>query len=147
MKTIIKEIPEGIRYLSDWDGFNHLPKHEHYILAKEICGCGATEAFIKSNEPLIIAMPRKHLLFNKYSQHIGENIFLYRFLNQKQYFSDKTPTKADLELFDRLFIEYIVSFAPPTWSAICIIIWIGSGAACIASTLRAIWSSAGVIPT
>lgn len=107
MKTIIKEIPKGIRYLSDWDGFNHLPKHEHYILAKEICGCGATEAFIKSNEPLIIAMPRKHLLFNKYSQHIGENIFLYRFLNQKQYFSDKTPTKADLELFDRLFIEYI----------------------------------------
>ena len=62
MKTIIKEIPEGIKYLSDWEGFNHLPKHEHYILAKEICGCGATEAFIKSNEPLIIAMPRKHLL-------------------------------------------------------------------------------------
>lgn len=109
MKTIIKEIPEGIRYLSEWDGFNDLPKHEHYILAKEICGCGATEAFIKSNEPLIIAMPRKHLLFNKYSQHIGENIFLYRFLNQKQYFSDKTPTKADLEQFDRLFIEYIRS--------------------------------------
>lgn len=109
MKTIIKEIPEGIRYLSEWAGFNDLPKHEHYILAKEICGCGATEAFIKSNEPLIIAMPRKHLLFNKYSQHIGENIFLYRFLNQKQYFSDKTPTKADLEQFDRLFIEYIRS--------------------------------------
>lgn len=109
MKTITKEIPDGIRYLSEWDGFNDLPKHEHYILAKEICGCGATEAFINSNEPLIIAMPRKHLLFNKYSQHIGENIFLYRFLNQKQYFSDKTPTKADLEQFDRLFIEYIRS--------------------------------------
>lgn len=107
MKTIIKEIPEGIKYLSDWKGFNDLPKHEHYILAKEICGCGATEAFIKSQEPLIIAMPRKHLLFNKYSQHIGENIFLFRFLDQKQYFSDKTPTKAELEQFDQLLVEYV----------------------------------------
>lgn len=107
MKTITKDIPEGIKYLSDWEGFNDLPKHEHYILAKEICGCGATEAFIKSNEPLIIAMPRKHLLFNKYSQHIGENVFLYRFLDQKQYFSDKTPTKAELEQFDQLFIDYV----------------------------------------
>lgn len=107
MKTITKDIPEGIKYLSDWEGFKDLPKHEHYILAKEICGCGATEAFIKSNEPLIIAMPRKHLLFNKYSQHIGENVLLYRFLDQKQYFSDKNPTKAELERFDKLFIEYV----------------------------------------
>lgn len=107
MKTTILSIPEGIKYLSDWEGFKDLPKHEHYILAKEICGCGATEAFIKSNEPLIIAMPRKHLLFNKYSQHIGENVFLYRFLDLKQYFSDKTPSKAELEQFDRLFIEYV----------------------------------------
>ncbi len=54
-------------------------------------------------------MPRKHLLYNKYSQHIGENVFLYRFINQKQYFSDKTPTKAELERYDALFIDYIRS--------------------------------------
>lgn len=109
MKTKTITIPEGVKYLSDWDGFNLLPKNEHYILAKEICGCGATEAFIRSNEPVIIAMPRKHLLYNKYSQHIGENVFLYRFINQKQYFSDKTPTKAELERYDALFIDYIRS--------------------------------------
>lgn len=109
MKTKTITIPEGVRYLSDWDGFNLLPQNEHYILAKEICGCGATEAFIRSNEPVIIAMPRKHLLYNKYSQHIGENVFLYRFINQKQYFSDKTPTKAELERYDALFIDYIRS--------------------------------------
>lgn len=109
MKTKTITIPEGVRYLSDWDGFNLLPQTEHYILAKEICGCGATEAFIRSNEPVIIAMPRKHLLYNKYSQHIGENVFLYRFINQKQYFSDKTPTKAELEQYDALLIDYIRS--------------------------------------
>lgn len=54
-------------------------------------------------------MPRKHLLYNKYSQHIGEKVFLYRFINQKQYFSDKTPTKAELEQFDQMFIDYIRS--------------------------------------
>ena len=109
MKTKKITIPEGVRYLSDWDGFNLLPQNQHYILAKEICGCGATEAFIRSIEPVIIAMPRKHLLYNKYSQHIGENVFLYRFINQKQYFSDKTPTKAEIEQYDALFINYIRS--------------------------------------
>lgn len=107
MKTEIKTIPEGIQYLSDWEDFKSLPQNEHYILNKDICGCGATEAFIRSNRPLIIAMPRKHLLFNKYSQHIGENIFLYRFKDQQQYFCDKEPTKEELIEFDRRFIEYL----------------------------------------
>lgn len=109
MRLKTKKVDKGIRYLSDWKDFNTLPQNEHYILNKDICGCGATEAFIKSNRPLIIAMPRKHLLFNKYSQHIGEDIFLYRFINQDQYFSEKEPTKEDLAEFDRRFIDYLRS--------------------------------------
>lgn len=107
MKIEIKKVSEGIKYLSDWKDFKTLPQNEHYILNKDICGCGATEAFIKTNRPLIIAMPRKHLLFNKYSQHIGEDIFLYRFINQQQYFSEKEPTQDELAEFDRLFIDYL----------------------------------------
>lgn len=107
MKKIIKEIPDNIRYLSEWEDFYSLPQQEHYILSKEICGCGATEAFIKSKVPLIVVMPRKHLLFNKYSQHTNDNVFLYRFLDQRQYFSDKTPTSEELKEYDRLFINYV----------------------------------------
>ncbi|MCH5214126.1 MAG: hypothetical protein J1E97_02945 [Muribaculaceae bacterium] len=109
MNVIKKQIPEGVQYLSEWEEFDSLPKHEHYILAKEICGCGATEAFIRSHTPVIIAMPRKHLLYNKYSQHIGDNVFLYRFLNQKQYFSDKKPTEEEIKEFDRLLLDYVHS--------------------------------------
>lgn len=110
MKIEIRKVePEGIKYLSEWKDFNALPQNEHYILDKDICGCGATEAFIKSNRPLIIVMPRKHLLYNKYSQHIGEDIFLYRFIDRQQYFSDKEPTQEELMEFDRRFIDYLRS--------------------------------------
>lgn len=107
MNIITKNIDTGVTFLSEWKDFESLPKGQHYILAKEICGCGATEAYIRSKEPLILAMPRKHLLYNKYSQHIGDNIFLHRFLSKEQYFSDKEPTKAELEEFDKLFIDYL----------------------------------------
>lgn len=106
MKKEERKIPEGIRYLSDWDGFNDLPKHQHYVLDKKMCNCGATEAYIRSSNPIILAMPRKHLLYNKYSQHPTE-VFLYRFLNKKQYFSDKTPSVEEMKEFDRLLIYYI----------------------------------------
>ena len=109
MKKEIRKITEGIKYLSDWEDFKSLPQNEHYILDKDICGCGATEAFIKSDRPLIIAMPRKHLLYNKYCQHIGEDIFLYRFIDRQQYFSDKEPTQKELIEFDRRFIDYLRS--------------------------------------
>lgn len=107
MNKIIKPIDEGVRYLSDWKEFESLPKGQHFILAKEICGCGATEAYLRSKEPLILAMPRKHLLYNKYSQHIGNNVFLYRFLSKDQYFNDKDPSKAELEEYDNRFIDYL----------------------------------------
>ena len=110
MKIELRKVkPEGIKYLSDWEGFKSLPQNEHYILDKDICGCGATEAFIKSDRPLIIVMPRKHLLYNKYSQHIGEDIFLYRFIDRQQYFSDKEPTQEELIEFDRRFKDYLRS--------------------------------------
>ena len=80
MHKITLNVPEGIRYLSDWhDLWNTLlPEGQHYILNKRICGCGATEAYLRSGRKVILASPRKHLLYNKYSQHLSDNLHLYR---------------------------------------------------------------------
>ncbi|MDO4320406.1 MAG: BT4734/BF3469 family protein [Bacteroidales bacterium] len=110
MKEIKINVPHGLQYLSDWDELdNLLPSEQHYILNKQLTGCGATEKFIRDEAPVIIAMPRKHLLYNKLSQHLNDNVFLYRFLDKKQYFSDKTPSEEQLKEFDRLLVDYLQS--------------------------------------
>ena len=60
MKIETKDIPEGIRYLSDWEGFDELPHGEHYILAKEICDAAfaiSTPPFWQSLHLLTAYMP------------------------------------------------------------------------------------------
>lgn len=110
MKEIKINVPAGLQYLSDWDRLDDLlPSEQHYILNKQLTGCGATEKFIRDEAAVIIAMPRKHLLYNKLSQHLNDNVFLYRFLDKKQYFSDKTPSEEQLKEFDRLFVDYLQS--------------------------------------
>lgn len=108
MKEIKINVPHGLQYLSDWDELNNLlPSEQHFILNKQLTGCGATEKFIRDEAPVIIAMPRKHLLYNKLSQHLNDNVFLYRFLDKKQYFSDKTPSEEQLREFDHLLVDYL----------------------------------------
>lgn len=110
MKEIKINVPYGLQYLSEWGELdNLLPSDQHYILNKQLTGCGATEKFIRDEAPVIIAMPRKHLLYNKLSQHLNDNVFLYRFLDKKQYFSDKTPSEEQLKEFDRLLVDYLQS--------------------------------------
>lgn len=81
MKKSYINVPEGIKYLSDWkEFFNLIPLGSQFILDKKICGCGATEAFLRSSDfKVILASPRKHLLYNKYSQHLDDDMFLYRY--------------------------------------------------------------------
>ena len=79
MKKIQISVPSGIKYLSDWDKlWELLPNDRAFILNKRICGCGATEMYIRSDKKVILAGPRKHLLYNKYSQHLPSmfDIFL-----------------------------------------------------------------------
>ncbi len=68
-KTVIN-VPAGIRYISDWEGFE-LPEFPH-IIDKQVTGCGFTEWAITSNINMIIASPRVILLENKAEQHPGE---------------------------------------------------------------------------
>ena len=70
MDKFILDVPAGIRYISDWEGFE-LPEFPH-IIDKQVTGCGFTEWAITSNINMIIASPRVILLENKAEQHPGE---------------------------------------------------------------------------
>ena len=60
-------VPKGIRYISEWKGFN-IPDFP-CIFNKQLTGCGFTEYCITNDENLILCSPRKILLENKEEQH------------------------------------------------------------------------------
>ena len=75
-------VPEGIRYISDWEklegGFSLTNfKSPSYIINKQITGCGFTENCLVNNLNIILCSPRKILLENKENQHCGE-VFYYK---------------------------------------------------------------------
>ena len=111
MKKIKLDVPSGIRHLSDWDKlWELLPDDRPFILNKRICGCGATEMYIRSDKKVILAGPRKHLLYNKYSQHPSGNLHLYRFQgDKKKYFESKTGSEKEILAFNSELQEYIKS--------------------------------------
>ena len=112
MHKITLNVPEGIRYLSEWhDLWNTLlPEGQHYILNKRICGCGATEAYLRSGRKVILASPRKHLLYNKYSQHLSDNLHLYRYQgDKKRYFENTGNTEKDIFAFNNELGRYLQS--------------------------------------
>ena len=76
-KKIKINVPEGIRFLSDWDWFKLSEFPNKCIINKQIPGCGFTEYCIRSNENIILCSPRKILLENKWKQHQKE-VYLVR---------------------------------------------------------------------
>ncbi len=111
MNKSFLNVPDGIRYLSEWkDLWNSLPDNQHYILNKRICGCGATEAYISSEKKVILASPRKHLLYNKYSQHLSDNLHLYRYQGSREkYFESRSCSEKDIMAFNGELGKYIKS--------------------------------------
>lgn len=84
--------------------------NQHYILNKRICGCGATEAYIGSDRKVILASPRKQLIYNKYSQHLSDNLHLYRYQgNREKYFESKSYSEKDVFAFNDELGKYIKS--------------------------------------
>ena len=77
-------VPEGIRFLSDWNWFSLDKFPSKCIINKQIPGCGFTEYCIRSNENIILCSPRKLLLKNKFDQHKNE---VYLVVNEM----DKDP--------------------------------------------------------
>ena len=111
MKKITLNVPDGIKYLSEWkELWNLLPMNQHYILNKRICGCGATEAYIGSDRKVILVSPRIQRLYNKYSQHLSDNLHLYRYQgNREKYFESKSYSEKDVFAFNDELSKYIKS--------------------------------------
>ena len=56
-----------------------LPEGQHYILNKRICGCGATEAYLRSGRKVILASPQKSICSITSIPSTSDNLHLYRF--------------------------------------------------------------------
>lgn len=70
MKKTKINVPAGIRFVSEWDGFKDLfPKDTPYILDKKIPGCGFTEWVLGNERNTILCSPRVMLIQNKWEQH------------------------------------------------------------------------------
>lgn len=54
-----------INYLSDWHDFDSYLPQGKVILSKGICGCGATEYYLRSNKPVVLASPRIPMIHSK----------------------------------------------------------------------------------
>ena len=84
-KNLIK-VPQGIRYMSDWEGYE-LPRN-HCIVDKGVTGCGYTEYCLRNNLNIVLCSPRKLLLENKAEQHLEDTNILY-IKNDLKNLSDK----------------------------------------------------------
>ena len=89
-------VPEGIRFLSEWEDFNLIDFPNKCIIDKQLPGCGFTEYCIKSKENIILCSPRKLLLENKWDQHQGE-VYLVRNEMDKDPDVDKDISKSSKE--------------------------------------------------
>jgi len=86
------DVPGDIRYMSEWIGFNLSMFPDKCIINKQLPGCGFTEYLLRSNEDIIVPVPRKVLGKNKYEQHKGE-VYLVRNEMDKDISTDKDISK------------------------------------------------------
>ena len=75
MERIKQIVPQGIKYISEWQDYD-LPRG-HVIVDKGVTGCGYTEYTLTNNLPVVLCSPRKLLLENKSEQHQGDINILY----------------------------------------------------------------------
>ena len=92
MEKFIIDVPGDIRYISEWQGFNLSMFPDKCIINKQLPGCGFTEYLLRSNENIIVPVPRKVLGKNKYEQHEGE-VYLVRNEMDKDISTDKDISK------------------------------------------------------
>lgn len=90
MKKQKIEVPEKIRYISEWKDYKMFD-YPH-ILNKQIPGCGYTEYCIRNSDDTILCSPRKILLQNKYEQH-PDTTFLVVNTYESEVGTDKDLTK------------------------------------------------------
>ena len=102
MNRIKLEVPNGIRFLKDWQNFKLSNFPNKCIINKQIPGCGFTEYCIRSNENIILCSPRKILLYNKWDQHQNE-VYLVRNEMDKDPGVDKDIDKVKKDLSKQIY--------------------------------------------
>ena len=85
-------VPEGIRYLSQWNNFSLTNYIGHNIIHKQIPGCGFTEFALTCPEPVVLSSPRKMLMENKKEQH-GDDVLLIKSLFDRELDIDSDMSK------------------------------------------------------
>lgn len=66
------EVPEGIRFISEWEDFSFANFPNKCIINKRLPGCGMTEEVIRGKFHAFLVTPRKLLGKNKWEQHKDE---------------------------------------------------------------------------
>lgn len=90
MKKSIIQVPQGVRYISQWSNFSFRGMFPGpCIIDKVIPGCGMTSQAILGPEPTILCSPRRMLLQNKHEQHQDpKNGFTYLVINDSEVIPD-----------------------------------------------------------
>ena len=112
MKKIEIKVPDGIRYLSDWNDFGKELPDCHLILNKAHTGVGATHYFLTNNEKTIVCSPRCSLIDCKRSKH--PNVWFYRDMNdnvssdgEKIKATPKIASYADIVKYNEEVVSYL----------------------------------------
>lgn len=78
MKRTILNVPEGIRYLSDWKNFKDILPNGKIILNKSLPDCGASSWFLSNNDDVILASPRLSMLKCKSTDKNLQDIYWFK---------------------------------------------------------------------
>lgn len=107
-------VPDGVRYLGQWEDFGaQLPSDCHFIFNKLLTGVGATQYYLTNNAPVVLCSPRCALLESKRKKHPG--VWYYRDLaddglsadSDKPKETKKKATYEDIKKFNESVCTYL----------------------------------------
>lgn len=114
MKISTIKVPQGIRYLSEWEDFGKELPDSHFILNKALTGVGATEYFLTNNEKVILCSPRCSLLDSKRTKH--PEVCFYRDMSDHVLTADgdrnetgveQKASVADINKYNEEVVKYV----------------------------------------
>lgn len=82
MRTITIDVPETIRYLSNWAEFKSKLPQGKFVLNKSVTDCGATTFFLIDTKPVVLCSPRTEILYTKHKKH--KDTYLFKQENSKK---------------------------------------------------------------
>lgn len=110
MNRIPLKVPLGVKFISDWEGYE-IP-YGKCIIDKKVCGCGYTQFCLNNKDHIILCSPRISLLENKAEQNPGTFYFKPVILSKKEIKflglkTDEEVSRYCLDLQRKLLSGYI----------------------------------------